>query len=152
VTQAQPETLPVTAPQFVRDINPRDWLAIDADTTLRAAMEQLTNENAQRSAVIDTSGRLLGIITDAMLLEALEKGSKGIGPFRHMNAERMDSSTVSEIMRRDVVTATDDMSIDDAIRLMTEKGLKRIPVIDAGGKFAGMIRRDSILIALSRQI
>ncbi len=83
VTQAQPETLPVTAPQFVRDINPRDWLAIDADTTLRAAMEQLTNENAQRSAVIDTSGRLLGIITDAMLLEALEKGSKGIGPFRH---------------------------------------------------------------------
>ena len=32
---------------------------------------------------------------------------------------------------------------------MTEDGLKRLPVVDADGVFKGMIRRDSILLALA---
>ena len=48
-------------------------------------------------------------------------------------------------MNTDIVTVQETTPIDTAIALMTEKGLKRLPVLDPGGKFKGMISRDSLL-------
>ena len=48
-------------------------------------------------------------------------------------------------MIRDVVTVCEDTPIAEAIRLMVEKGLKRLPVLDAQGLFKGMVSRDSLL-------
>jgi len=39
------------------------------------------------------------------------------------------------------------MLIDEAIKLMTEKGIKRLPVLDADGRFKGLVSRDSLLRA-----
>ena len=48
-------------------------------------------------------------------------------------------------MTTDLITVPEDMLIEDAICLMTEKAIKRLPVIDADGRFKGMISRDSLL-------
>jgi CBS domain-containing protein len=48
-------------------------------------------------------------------------------------------------MNTAVTVVGEDTPIDFAIRLMTEKGFKRIPVLDDAGKFRGMISRDSLL-------
>ena len=48
-------------------------------------------------------------------------------------------------MNTNIVTVHEDSPIDEAIRLMTEKALKRLPVLDFEGKFKGMISRDSLL-------
>jgi CBS domain-containing protein len=37
--------------------------------------------------------------------------------------------------------------IEEAVALITEKSLKRLPVVDADGRFKGMISRDSLLRA-----
>ena len=37
------------------------------------------------------------------------------------------------------------MLIEDAIRLMTDQRLKRLPVVDEQNRFTGMISRDSLL-------
>jgi CBS domain-containing protein len=37
------------------------------------------------------------------------------------------------------------MLVEEAIWLMTEKRLKRLPVVDDNGRFKGMISRDSLL-------
>jgi CBS domain-containing protein len=41
----------------------------------------------------------------------------------------------------------EETSIDEAIELMTEKALKDLPVLDAHGKFKGLISRESLLRA-----
>jgi CBS domain-containing protein len=43
------------------------------------------------------------------------------------------------------VTIREDALIEEAIRLMTEGRLKRLPVVDGGGRFRGLISRDSLL-------
>ena len=43
------------------------------------------------------------------------------------------------------VTIREDALIGEAIRLMTAERLKRLPVVDADGRFRGMISRDSLL-------
>ncbi len=42
-------------------------------------------------------------------------------------------------------TVKKDAGIDEAIRLMTEKGLKSVPVLSSEGKFKGLISRESLL-------
>jgi len=39
------------------------------------------------------------------------------------------------------------MLIEEAIGLMVDRSLKRLPVVDSEGRFAGMISRDSLLRA-----
>ena len=51
----------------------------------------------------------------------------------------------SEVMNVNVATIEEDAAIDEAIRIMTERGLKRLPVLDSAGKFKGMISRESLL-------
>ena len=48
-------------------------------------------------------------------------------------------------MRTDLVTVREETTIDEAVRLMADKGLKRLPVLDGEGHFRGMISRDSLL-------
>ena len=52
---------------------------------------------------------------------------------------------VESLMKTDLVTVGEDTTLGEAIKLMAEKALKRIPVVDPDGKFKGMISRDEIL-------
>ena len=55
--------------------------------------------------------------------------------------------TAAEVMNTKIVTVREDAPIDEAIRLMLEKAIKRLPVVDAEGKYQGMISRDSLFRA-----
>ena len=59
--------------------------------------------------------------------------------------DRLRAKTAGEVMNTGIVTVQETTPIDTAITLMTEKGLKRLPVLDSQGKFKGMISRDSLL-------
>jgi CBS domain-containing protein len=48
-------------------------------------------------------------------------------------------------MNPHIVTVQEDAPIDEAMRLMLQKAIKRLPVVDAQGKFKGMISRDALL-------
>jgi len=49
------------------------------------------------------------------------------------------------VMKTGLVIVGESTRIEEAIRLMVDKRLKRLPVVDAGGRFRGMISRDAIL-------
>jgi len=154
-TPANPHEEPalLTASKYVRDLSMRDGLSLRMDTPLASALESLTRDEAQRAAVVDQQGKLVGLLTDTMLLGALDAyNSLGHG-ILHVIPNRKDKSrTVSEIMKRDIISVSESTTLEDAIALMTKIGLKRIPVVDDTGVFRGMIRRDSIMIALEHQI
>ncbi len=48
-------------------------------------------------------------------------------------------------MKTDIITVQEDAPIHEAIRLMIERAIKRLPVLDAKGKFQGMVSRDALL-------
>lgn len=136
--------------RYVEGIKDRDMLCILDSTDLKTAIDTLIAGGAQRAAVVDADGRLVGIVTDKNLLQALGGQIGGFWPFSIGKRLRRAARPVSDIMERALVTATESMSIYEVLRLMTEHGLKRIPVVDSKGSFTGMIRRDSILLAFSR--
>jgi CBS domain-containing protein len=106
--------------------------------------------------VVERDGRFLGLISDVDLFSAFS-GIPGIWDFatrgslsqpgRQDNVlkKHLRSKTASQIMNTDIVTVKEDEPIDEVMRIMLERAIKRIPVLDGEGKFKGIINRDSLL-------
>ncbi len=54
---------------------------------------------------------------------------------------------VSERMTTPVITALPDLPIQEALNLMREKGIRRIPVVDKGGRLKGIVSDRDLLHA-----
>ena len=64
---------------------------------------------------------------------------------------QVESKPVSALLKsrrlKQVVTATKDMSLRAAQRLMAGRGLRQVPVVDGSQRVVGLLDRDSIALA-----
>jgi CBS domain-containing protein len=145
--------------RLVSDIMRRDSHTVRPDASVEEVMRIIDSNDIQRVTVVDQEGRFLGLISDRDLLVAFSpEQHEGIWdyfvskiPFTERERKHRElrdhlrARTAAEVMNTNIVTVHEDSTIDEAIRLMTERTLKRLPVIDSEGAFKGMISRDSIL-------
>jgi CBS domain-containing protein len=156
----QGQSIQVGNLRFVSDIMRRDTSTVLPDTPVEEVMRLINCSDIQRVCVVDQAGYFLGLISDKDLLIAFSDRHPGMWdyfvskiPFtergrRHRELrDYLRARTAAEVMNTDIVTVQEDTSIDEAIRLMIERAIKRLPVLDAEGKFKGMISRDSLLRA-----
>lgn len=142
----------------VSDIMRRDTCRVSPETTVEKALRLIMEHDIQRLAVVDGSDMFKGLISDRDLLQAFGGHAPGVWdfltntmPFAERGAEHKSSAvkihekTVADMMVTDLFTVTEDTDINEAIRLMVEKRIKRLPVLDTDGRFQGMISRDSLL-------
>jgi CBS domain-containing protein len=143
----------------VSDIMRRDTHAVSPETPVDAILQLIDSNDIQRVAVVDDAGFFLGLISDRDLLvafspdfpDAIWDQFLSVIPFsergkRHREfKDRLRAKTAAEIMNTNIVTVQETTPIDAAIALMTQKGFKRLPVLDPAGRFKGMISRDSLL-------
>jgi CBS domain-containing protein len=104
---------------------PAVW-TISADATVFEAIVLLAEKNIGAVPVMD-GDRLVGIFSERDYARkiALEGKSSRVTPVR-------------DIISTPVVTVTSQHTIEDAMRLMTDKHIRHLPVIDAG-KMAGLV-------------
>ena len=84
--------------------------------------------------ILEHDGSLAGIVTELDLLHALREGKS------------LDSTQVSEIMTRDVVTVDVDAPIDEMIQILESERILRVPVME-NGKLVGIVSRPDLLRA-----
>lgn len=109
--------------------------------------------------MVDGDGCFLGLIIDRDLLVTFSPAHyEGIwGNFMSKNPftecgrkyrefrELLRAGTAAEVMQTDIVTIQETATLEEAIRLMTDKAFKRLPLLDSRGRYRGMISRDSLL-------
>jgi CBS domain-containing protein len=145
---------------LVKDVMRRDAHQVSADATLDEVMRIIDSNDIQRVAVVDGDNKLLGLISDHDLLGLFSDHKVGIWDRiaskltftdmgkRHLAVvEQARKRTASEIMKTNLVTIREEAPIEEAIRLMTESQIKRLPVTDVEGKLLGVVSRDSLLRA-----
>ncbi len=144
--------------RYVRDVMRRDTQTVGPDASVEQVIRIIGTNDIQRVAVVDERERLLGLISDRDLLAAFGTSRETLWQrvARRFTAPEqppatsagdLAGKTAAQVMRTDLVTVAEETPIDDAVRLMAERGLKRLPVIDEQGRFGGMISRDSLLRA-----
>ena len=142
--------------QKIKEIHNREYETVRPETPVYEVAELIYSRHIQRVAVVDRDNRLVGLISDYDLLPVLGNSSEAAADyfidqksFRGFHfkgyVEKMGAKTAAEVMVRDLVTIAERDTVEDAVRLMTENGLKRLPVVDETGHFKGMISRDALL-------
>jgi len=144
--------------KHVGDILRRDVHSVLPETPLSEVIRLIDDNDIQRVVVVNAKGKLLGLISDRDLLRYFKSEQEGIwhlfsraalpfkqDPCRTSLQQCLSETKAGEIMTTALVTASEKMLIEEAIALMIDKELKRLPVIDTNGRFKGMISRDSLL-------
>jgi CBS domain-containing protein len=142
----------------VKDILRRDTLTVLPETSLDEVIRVIDRNDIQRMAVVDKDGLLQGLITDRDMLRFFKTRQEGIlhllgkakHPFKHDPCQGdlgrcLMEKTAGAVMITNLITVREEVLIEEAIGLMIDKGFKRLPVVDAAGRFKGMINRDSLL-------
>ena len=108
------------------EIMTRDVRTASRDTSLRDAAVMMRDGDMGSIPVVD-GGRLVGIVTDRDMVVRVLANGKGA------------DTPVSEAMTSELVTVKPDDYVFEAIRLMGERQVRRIPVIGDDGELAGII-------------
>lgn len=68
------------------------------------------------------------------------------------NAEHVPYLAVGDAMSDDLLTATEDTGLADALKLMQERGVRRLPVVDRTGALVGIITADDLIRFLADEL
>lgn len=85
------------------------------------------------SLVIVEDDKLIGIITGSDILKSVAEGRDP------------DKTYVSDIMSKNVITIESEKKVEDAVRLMMENKIKKLPVVD-DKKLVGIITASDIMV------
>lgn len=120
----------------LKDIMTKEVITITEDETIANAARRM--QEADVGCLVVTGASVTGIITDRDL--AIKCVGEGHNP---------TECQVSQYMSRPVTTAEPGMDILDAAHLMTEKQVKRLPVVD-GDQLIGLVSFSDIAGAMER--
>ncbi len=122
----------------VSDIMNRNIVYVEPEDSVYKAAK-LMKEHGIGSVVVLKKGELKGIVTERDLITRYI--AKGDG-------RRPEDVKVSEIMTSNPVVVKENTEVDEAARLMVEKNIRRLLVVNSSGKLVGIVSsRDIIRIA-----
>jgi len=105
------------------------------ETYILEAVDLLLQHHVTGAPVVDSDGRLVGIITETDLLKLVTEGIQGEPP---------TEETVAEHMTTDVITVPPTVDIYYVAGMFLANKFRRLPVVE-GGEIVGAITRYDLL-------
>jgi CBS domain-containing protein len=128
----------------IGEICRREVVSIDKSASIYDAARLMRSEHVGDLVVVDGAGergRPLSIVTDRdLVVELLAKKVD------------IDSVNIGDVASPRMVTAPSDADLLETLRLMSIKGVRRVPVLDREGYLFGILSADEILAALKDQL
>lgn len=110
----------------IREQNP----VVDIETTVREALFKMTKSRMGSTSIVDSQGKLKGIITDGDIRRLLEKSSDFI------------DRPVKDYMTVDPISIAPDKLAAEALQIMEKKEINDLPVVKAGKPVAMLNFQD----------
>ncbi len=141
----------------VKDVMTRSIVAVSETARFKNIVAALRSRRVSGLPVLDAAGRVVGVVSEAdlMLKEAGPELFAGAGRpvlLSDHRAERAKAAgmTAAELMSSPPVTISQDASVAEAARLMYERRVKRLVVVDSAGRLAGIVSRADVLSVFTR--
>ena len=126
-------------PIRIEEIIEDDVVTAQRDTPIATVVAKMAEEDVG-SVVVVENDQPVGILTDRKIALALE------------NTPDVANKQAGELISGDLVTATTSMSIFDALRQLSDEGIRRLPIVDDNGALQGIITLDDILVLLGSEL
>jgi CBS domain-containing protein len=122
---------------LARDIMSDGVMSVSSTASVLEAANLLINAHVSAMPVVDEAGHMVGIVSEADL----------VSPQAAADLSTAQACKVTEVMTRNVITATEDTPLLELARLMTAYRVKRLPILRAG-TVVGLVSRIDLLRAL----
>ncbi|MBB1152280.1 CBS domain-containing protein [Amycolatopsis dendrobii] len=126
-----------------RDIMTTPVIAVTPSVPLPEAGELMARHGFTALPVVDSSGRLLGLLTEEDVVRAGIPGDADPDAGAMISGHR----TAGAVMRRPALGAAADLECGELARRMTEAGIRSLPVLD-DGVLVGMVTLRDVLRVL----
>ncbi|MFZ5842330.1 MAG: retron St85 family RNA-directed DNA polymerase [Pseudomonadota bacterium] len=125
----------------IKDVMHRPVTSCQTGDNLEQAAKLMWQSDCGAIPVTDRSDHPIGILTDRDITLAAARQHK---PLWELKATDV-------IQQRPLYTCTADTELHDALHLMAEKQVRRLPVIDASGRLQGIVAMSDIVHEITRQ-
>jgi CBS domain-containing protein len=105
---------------------------VKAGDSVVEAAKLMRGEDAGIAPIVD-GDRLVGVVTDRDI--AIRVVAEGRDP---------QSTKVEEVASQNVVTIDPQQDLDEALRLMAQHQLRRLPVVEEDGKLVGIVAQADV--------
>ncbi|MBN4050703.1 MAG: hypothetical protein COA82_11290 [Alkaliphilus sp.] len=147
---------------LVKDIMTTNVITVKKEEKIENAVKILMDNNFSGMPVVDDENKVIGIITEGDLiyrskklriptfftildsyifLESMKNLEKQI--------KKMVGYRVEDVMTADVITITEDTTVEEIATIMTRKKINRVPVVK-DGVLVGVVSRRDIIKAYAR--
>jgi len=141
-----------------QDVMVSPVITVSEDSTIRDLAKLLLANRISAVPVLDSGGKLIGIVSEADLLHRTETGTERpsswwlslISGERALAAEYIQSHAlkVKDVMATDIQTAHPDTPLVEIADMFEEKHIKRVPIVDNAGELVGIVSRANIVQAV----
>ncbi|WP_164471780.1 CBS domain-containing protein [Halosimplex salinum] len=126
-------------PVSVDDVVAEDVVTAERDTPIRTAVAKMAERDVG-SVVVVEDDRPIGILTDRKIALTLEENPN------------VADETAEELIDGDLISVDASTSIFDALQLMSDETIRRLPVVDDEGRLRGIVTLDDALVLLASEL
>ena len=133
----------------VTEIMSQPVITVTPETGIKEAAELLVEHGISALPVVDSTGRLVGIVSEADLIsiEARPDPRSQATPLEPTAGSTPRS--IAEIMTRDVVVVSAQSEVAQAARAMLDSDVKRVPIM-SGRRLVGIVSRRDLVKVIAR--
>lgn len=128
----------------IKTICNREVLIAQKDTTIQEAAKLMRDYHAGDIVLVEEKGGNrypVGIVTDRdIVIELIAKEAD------------LSEITLGDMVCRELIVAKENDAIDDTLKLMRQKGVRRLPVVDENGVLQGIITLDDLIELIAEEL
>ena len=116
----------------IRDVMTSNPTGIETSTPVVEAAQLMKSEDIGSVPILE-SGRLVGMLTDRDIVVRVVAEGKDA-----------QATSAGDIASRDVVTIDPQQELDEALRLMAQHQVRRLPVVEEDGRLVGILAQADV--------
>ncbi len=140
---------------IAKDLMTTPVITIEETSTVENAARLMLEQDISALPVLNGEGKVVGILTHSdfglspkyrPLMDNVFSMLGSTTTTRHLEetANKVGGKLVRDVMRRHVITASQDMEMERVAQLMLRANIHRLPIVD-GGRLVGIITRHDFL-------
>jgi CBS domain-containing protein len=118
----------------IRDVMTSNPRTVEPSATIQEAARLMRDQDVGPIPIVE-NGSLTGLLTDRDIVVRLV--AEGKDP---------SSATVGEIASRDLVTIDPEQTLAEALRLMAQHQVRRLPVCEEDGRLVGIVAQADVAL------
>jgi CBS domain-containing protein len=137
------------SPHVVSDVMTHSVVAIGRDAPFKDIVRLMEQWKVSALPVLEGEGRVIGVVSEADLLPKEE--FRDSDPDRYTQLHRLPdlakagALTAGELMTAPAITVHSDSTLAQAARIMAQREVKRLPVVNDEGMLEGVVSRADLL-------